>query len=299
MNIIITGASGFVGKNLSNYLIYKEYQVQKLSLRDSDWKDSINLNADAIIHLAGIAHDTSNTSEESLYFQINRDLTISVFKEFLKSDINDFFFFSSVKAAADSVDNVLDESIVPQPKTAYGKSKNEAEEYLLEQHLPPGKRIFIIRPTMIHGPGNKGNLNLLYNLVRKEIPWPLASFDNRRSFLSINNLSFLILKMLTQPQIESGIYNFADDETISTNKLISIIALSKGKKPKLWQIPAGLINNVAKIGNLLPLPLNSERLKKLTESYVVSNQKIKTALGIKKLPLTAEEGLQKTIKSFK
>lgn len=152
---------------------------------------------------------------------------------------------------------------------------------------------------MIHGPGNKGNLNLLYKVVDKGIPWPLANFENQRSFLSIDNLNFLILEMIENKGVSSGIYNLADDKPLSTNELVKIIANSSGKKEKLWHISADLIYSLAKLGDTLKFPLNSERLKKLTESYVVSNQKIKTALKIEKLPLSAEEGLKKTIRSFK
>lgn len=299
MKTIITGATGFVGQNLSIYLQEQQIHTQSVSLRSPAWTTEIGTTADAIIHLAGKAHDTSNTSVADEYFKVNRDLTIALFNEFLKSDIKDFFFFSSVKAVADTVDGVLYEDVMPKVVTPYGQSKLEAEEYLLKQELPSGKRLFIIRPCMIHGPGNKGNLNLLYKIVEKGIPWPLAAFKNQRSFLSIDNLSFLILEMLRNKEVKSGIYNFADDETISTNQLIKIIGNASGRKSKLWNISSSLITGVAKVGDIIKLPLNSERLKKLTESYVVSNKKIKTALNINKLPLSAEEGLIKTIQSFK
>src|SRR5690606_34965976 len=132
------------------------------------------------------------TADDEIYFKINRDLTIQLFNEFLKSSSKDFFYFSSVKAATDSVEGYLDEDFVAYPVTPYGKSKLAAEEHLLNQKLPEGKRVFIIRPCMIHGPGNRGNLNLLYKIVKKGIPWPLAAFENQRSFLSIDNLNFLI-----------------------------------------------------------------------------------------------------------
>lgn len=296
MNVIITGATGFVGQNLSKYLQSQYHDVQALSLRNS-W--ALNKNSDAIIHLAGKAHDTANTSAEEEYFKVNRDLTIQLYDEFLNSDIKDFFYFSSVKATADIIDGVLDENHYSNPKTPYGKSKLEAENYLLSKKLPENKRLFIIRPCMIHGPGNKGNLNLLYKIVEKGIPWPLAGFENKRSFLSIDNLNFLIGQMLSKKDLPSGIYNFADDNTISTNELISTVNKALGKKAKLWTISKNLIEKVAGFGDKLHLPLNTERLKKLTESYVVSNQKIKSALGIEKLPVSAEEGLIKTIKSFK
>src|SRR5690606_15400334 len=132
----------------------------------------IKTEANAIIHLAGKAHDMEAGDVEE-YFRINRDLTISLFDEFLVSNLRDFFFFSSVKAVADTVEKVLHENSTPLPKTPYGQSKLAAEQYILSKALPEGKRVFIIRPCMIHGPGNKGNLSLLYKIVEKGIPWPL------------------------------------------------------------------------------------------------------------------------------
>ena len=296
MNIIITGATGFVGKNLSKFLKEKGHHISPLSLRKA-WE--LDQNAEAIIHLAGKAHDTKNTSAEKEYFEINTELTKKLFDEFLNTAAQDFIYFSSVKAAADTVEGFLDENHKSNPQTPYGKSKLLAEEYLLSQKLPENKRLFIIRPCMIHGPGNKGNLNLLYKFVQKGIPYPLAAFENKRSFLSIDNLNFLILEMLSNKNVGSGIYNFADDEVLSTNELVKLIANTSGKKEKLWKISSKLISATAKMGDVMKLPLNSERLKKLTENYWVSNQKIKNALGIAKLPVSASEGLEKTIKSFK
>ncbi|WP_312339841.1 NAD-dependent epimerase/dehydratase family protein [Sphingobacterium sp.] len=298
MNVIITGASGFVGQNLTKYLIENEHRVQSLSLRNDNWINQFDNKADAIIHLAGKAHDTANTSHDQEYFDVNYYLTVNLFEEFIKSDIKDFFYFSSVKAVADSVDTIVREDITGNPLTAYGKSKYQAEQYLLGNKLIEGKRLFIIRPCMIHGPGNKGNLNLLFNVVKKGIPWPLASFHNERSFLSVDNLSFLIKAMLETKDLDSGIYNFADDESLSTNELVTLISETLGKKPRLSAIPSAFIKALVKVGDFLPLPLNSERLKKLTESYVVSNEKIKQGLYLEQLPISAKEGLKHTIQSF-
>jgi nucleoside-diphosphate-sugar epimerase len=295
MKIIITGASGFVGQNLSTFLTNEKLCVSHISLRN-EWNCSNSF--DAIIHLAGKAHDTENTASEEDYFNINTDLTKRIFDEFLHSDIKDFIYFSSVKAVADEVVDILDENKSPSPKTPYGRSKLKAEEYLLSKVIPDDKRLFIIRPCMIHGPGNKGNLNLLYKLVRKNIPWPLAAFDNKRSFLSIDNLNFLILQILTNREIKSGIYNFADDDFVSTNELIEIIDEALGKKTKQLKIYPFVIKSFSKIGDKLKFSLNSERLKKLTENYKVSNEKIKQHLNIRHLPMSTKEGLLKTIKSF-
>jgi nucleoside-diphosphate-sugar epimerase len=150
---------------------------------------------------------------------------------------------------------------------------------------------------MIHGPGNKGNLNLLYKVAGKGIPWPLGAYENRRSFTSMANLNFIVGQLL-EKDIEPGTYNIADDEPLSTNRLIELIAESRGKQPRIWNIGKKWVHLAAKPGDVLPLPFNSERLKKLTESYVVSNAKLKKALGIQTLPVTAEKGMRKTLRSF-
>ena len=297
MRVIITGSSGFVGVNLVSFLDKKKIEIDKISLRDLSWQNS-NKEADAIIHLAGKAHDTSRSSKPKEYFEVNRDLTIQLFNFFIDSEIKDFFYFSSVKAVADVIDSILLEEIEGDPKTPYGKSKLEAEQYLLSRDLPMGKRLFIIRPCMIHGPGNKGNLNFLLNLVKKGIPWPLGSYDNKRSFLGIDNLCFLINSMLENSSIRSGVYNFADDKPLSTNDLVSLISNVLNKNIRILKVNKRFIEVIARIGDKIPLPLNTERLKKLTDSYVVSNQKIKSALGIKELPFTVEEGLTRTVVSF-
>jgi len=296
--ILITGASGFVGRNLVPYLQQANMQGIAMSLRKDNWRAQLNSDFDAIIHLAGKAHDTKNTSAADEYFKVNTELTKDLFDIFLKSNARDFIYFSSVKATADTVTGILTEENNSQPATPYGQSKLKAEQYILAQSLPSGKRVFVIRPCMIHGPGNKGNLNLLYKFVARGIPYPLAAFENKRSFLSVENLCFAVKEILQRAEIPGGIYNLADDEALSTNEVVTCIAASLNKKPNLWRIPQGLLKTAAKIGDAIKLPLNSERLKKLTENYVVSNAKIKAVLGISSFPVSARDGLTKTIKSF-
>jgi nucleoside-diphosphate-sugar epimerase len=316
-NILITGAFGFVGTNLFKPLkTVFQCNLIALDVKEPDknkydvfhsWNDLDKIDwskIDTIIHLAGKAHDTKNTTEESAYFEINVGLTQKIFEYFLKSNASKFIFFSSVKAVADNVSGeFLTEETLPNPQTAYGKSKLAAEKYVLNQasdfQLPASnKKVYILRPSMIHGPGNKGNLNLLYKLVQKGIPWPLGAFKNNRSFTSIGNLAFIIQQII-QKDIEPGIYQIADDEPLSTNRLIELISESRNKKAHIWNINPKIISTLAKLGDNLHLPLNSERLKKLTESYVVSNQKLKNALGIDKMPVSAENGMRHTLESFK
>ena len=327
MNILITGIHGFVGSNLvaalkTEHCIYGLDIVAPVKdgvLATYSWDDLDSGKippVDAVIHLAGKAHDTKNKSAAEVYFKVNTGLTQRIFDWFLKQPTTQkFIFFSTVKSAADYVPgDVLTEDCVPTPVGPYGESKIKAENYIIGQFAPealsrpfhnfddsdsafPGKKVYIMRPCMIHGPGNKGNLNLLYNVVRKGIPWPLGAFENRRSFTSVGNLCAVIEGLLTK-NVPSGIYHMGDDEALSTNELIEVICSALGKKARIWRIPRGLMNAVAKLGGWLHLPLNPMRMQKLTENYVVSNAKIKAALKMDKMPVRAKDGLSDTIRSF-
>ena len=332
MTLLLTGIHGFIGSNL--VFAFKErhsiYGLDIISpekegiIKTYSWEDLDDLpEVDTIIHLAGKAHDIKprrqrrdvarNVSTE--YFKINTELTKTIFDYFLQSSAKQFIFFSSVKAAADSVEGeCLTEEVVPKPVGPYGESKIAAEEYIRVQgerykvneetvfHPSPctfhPKSIYIFRPCMIHGPGNKGNLNLLYNMVSKGIPWPLGAFENKRSFLNIWNLSYIVEQFILQNP-ESGIYHLADDEPVSTNELIELIAGSKNRKARILKLNRPLIKTIAKIGTACKLPINSERLQKLTENYVVSNRKMKQAIGIERLPVDVKDGLRQTLKTFR
>ena len=327
MIILITGVHGFVGSNLVKALS-REHEIFGLDII-APMKDGVKFtfgwkhldgkeipDVDAIIHLAGVAHDTKNQSAAEAYFKVNTDLTKKIFDWYLAHPTaKKFIQFSTVKSAADRVEgDYLTEECVPTPVGPYGESKIAAENYIIEKFAPEalkrpfhnftdedavvdGKKVYIMRPCMIHGPGNKGNLNLLYGVVSKGMPWPLGAFENRRSFTSIGNLQEVIMGLLTK-DVPSGIYHMGDDEALSTNELIEVICSALGKKAHIWNIPRGLMNGVAKLGDVLHLPLNSLRMQKLTENYVVSNAKIKAALGLKEMPVRAKDGLKETIKSF-
>ena len=309
MNILITGIHGFVGSNIVKALskantlygldiISPEKNGVKKTFSWNDLDNGIIPDIDAIIHLAGKAHDTKNKSQSDVYFNVNTKLTQKIYDYYLTSSATKFIFFSSVKAAVDSVPgDILTEEVPTNPVGPYGESKVKAEEYIQTKWEAGDKKTYILRPCMIHGPGNKGNLNLLYGVVSKGIPWPLGRFDNKRSFTSVDNLCFVIRGLL-EKNIATGIYQMGDDEALSTNELIKVMCSAMGRKARIWYLPKSLMRTLAKVGTWTYLPLNSERLRKLTENYVVSNSKIKRALGIDKMPVSASDGLVKTIKSF-
>lgn len=297
MKIKITGGSGFVGSNLVPFLERNNYSVDKINREELNGVTALHLQGIyCIVHLAGKAHDLKNLSDAKEYYDVNFELTKKVFDAFLVSDAVKFIFLSSVKAVADVVEDSLTENDVPKPKTDYGKSKLMAEDYILKQQIPHNKQVYILRPCMIHGPNNKGNLNLLFGLVKKKIPYPLAAYNNKRSFLSIDNLLFVIEKLISK-DIENGIYNVADDEPISTTELVGILAESLGQKASFIKIPSKVVEFFAKVGDVFHLPMNTHRLTKLTENYVVSNKKIIKVLGIN-MPINVREGLAITAKSF-
>jgi nucleoside-diphosphate-sugar epimerase len=289
--IFLTGSSGFVGISVLNYFGINNILLYE---RGDDFKFH---SASSVIHLAGKAHDKKKISNSDQYYIVNTELSKKVFDAFLCSDAKVFITLSSVKAVADNVVGYLTEDCIPNPITHYGKSKLLAEEYILSKEIPEGKRVYVLRPCMIHGPENKGNLNLLYNIFTKNIPWPLGAFENERSFCGIDNLMFIFKELIEREDIPSGIYNVADDEPLSLNEVIRLIANSQNRKPIIWKISKRLIERLAFLGDKLHLPLNTERLHKLTSSYVVSNKKIKRVIG-KSLPVSSRDGLIRTFNSF-
>jgi nucleoside-diphosphate-sugar epimerase len=297
INCLITGSTGFVGTNLLKHLkVIDNIKTINLDLRISK-SIQISDNIDCVIHLAGKAHDLKNVSDSSEYYYVNYELTKQLFDAFIDSKAKTFIFISSVKAAVDYVENELTEQIIPAPNTHYGISKLQAENYIIKHASFSNKKYFILRPSLIHGPGNKGNFNLLFNFMKYGIPWPLGCFNNNRSFCSIDNLTFVIEELITRKDIVSGIYNVADDEPMSTNQLIEVISIATNKKILIFHIPKWIIMVLARIGDILPFPINSEKLQKLTENYVVSNLKLKQVLK-KDFPINSKNGLLHTFNSF-
>lgn len=296
--LILGGNSGFIGSHLSDKL-GNSFDCKFVSMRNFDWL-SENFSPKCVINLVGKAHDFTGTATEQDFYFANFELAKKAFQIFIDSDASVFIHVSSL-AAIEEIESLkpLSEIASYNPLSPYGKSKRAAEEWLLEQTLPFGKKMIILRPPMVHGSGDKGNLNQLYKLVSKGIPYPLTQFKNKRSFLSVENFCYFIEQILfKKDNMETGIYHLADDETLSSNEIIKIIKEETGFNTPCLPLPKSLIRWVSRVGDRTTLPLNTWRLKKLTSTLVVSNKKIKIALSIQRLPLTAKEGLRETIRSF-
>jgi len=300
MNVQIIGASGFIGQNLCKKLDAERYRVKTLSLRDPLWKNNLGVDGSVIINLVGKAHDHRKIATESDFYYANVELLKEVYHAFCDSDSRLLIHISSLAAQEEFESNkVLNEEMPCNPSSWYGLSKRAGEEWLMNRVLPDNKRVVILRPPMVHGPGDKGNLGLLYKLVCKGIPYPLSAYQNHRSFISIDNFVFFIEKIIDKMDaIPFGIYNISDDGFLSTKEIVTVIKHICGRKTPDIAVPKFVINNLAKIGDVLPFPLNSSKLRKMTSTLTVSNEKIKRTLGISNLPLNAKEGLEKTVQFF-
>lgn len=306
-NVLITGVTGFLGQAIvsayharpdvklfghSRDVVKARAIFANLRIRivdDAPGSILRDLKIDTVIHLAGIAHDLSNRYVSEDYFVVNDRATCSLYDSFLTSPAARFIFLSSIKAAVDIASSPVEEDVVPAPVSPYGQSKLNAEQYI-QQHSSEGKKFYILRPCMIHGPGNKGNLNLLYKYVRSGLPFPLGAFENQRSFLSVDNLTFTILELIGGT-VPSGVYHLADDGSMSTADLYRLISRTTRKSPTVLNIPRPLV----KAG--FQLLMKKKMLDKLTEDMLVSNAKIKKYLS-RPLPTNLEDGLIKTIQSF-
>ena len=313
MKILITGVHGYVGSNLVETL--KEdhviYGLDIFSQKNDGIENTFHwialddlegMELSALIHLDNYSHNDKVKDIPVISFEERVDYTRKIFDFFLASDMKKFIFMSSMKAVSDKgADDLLNEDSVPSPGDSIGESKLASENYILSKQaewVAKGKEVYILRPCVIHGPGSKGSMNLLYNVVRKGIPWPLGNFRNERTYTYIDNLCYVVKGLLGKTPT-SGIYNVADDEIVSIIELVKIICEAVGKKPRIWHFSKGTMDFLAKLGDFLHLPLNTRRLLKLTQNYVVSNDKIKAALGVEQMPVRAKDGLERTVKSFK
>ena len=248
MRVQLTGASGFIGLNIRQ-LIKAEFVSSKISLANT-----FTITEEIFIHLAGIAHNIDGEKRSNDYYYINTDLTKKAFDAFLLSNANKFILLSSVKSIRNESDSIITEDTIEAPSTAYGKSKLEADNYILSQNLPQGKFIYILRPALVTGPGVKGNMLKLFNL-------------------------------------SSGIYLLSDNETISTSTIISELSSNKLDHNYLSVFFTYLFRLLLSIDKLMGYTSFFRSLRTLTSNYVISNAKITKALG-QSLPFSALDGIR-------
>jgi UDP-glucose 4-epimerase len=235
MRIGVTGTTGFVGRR---FMAIRAEGLEKrsLDLRGKSFTELPLQELDAIVHLAGKAHEMQPIPEW-IYVKVNFELTRDLADAAMAAGVKQFIYISSTKVYGDEVNEVLTEFSDCHPADPYGKSKRQAEEYLLSIARPEFK-VAILRPPLIYGPGVKGNMIRLMDLAAKDLPLPLGNAGNRRSMVYLDNLVALIHQVIQQEA--EGIFVGGDAAPISTDALIRMIRQGMGKRPNLFTLPGGL-----------------------------------------------------------
>jgi nucleoside-diphosphate-sugar epimerase len=243
MKVVVTGASGFLGRYLINVLRDSGHEITAASRSRveipgifyapspelgpcADWRDTLQ-GVDAVVHLAGRAHVTSekaNLDTEQSYFRINTEGTKALAHQAAAAGVKHFVLLSSCHAVRAQSDDMMTGDTKPHPVSAYGRSKLAAEKAIQEELRTSGCAWTILRPPLVYGRGNQANFGLLLKLVKTGIPLPLASVRNRRSFIYVENLVDLISKCLGNAKAFGKVYLPSDGEDVSTPELIRAIA---------------------------------------------------------------------------
>lgn len=272
--LLITGSNSYIGNNLSEWLkqYANEYIVETISLRNGSWKDADFSHYDTVLHLAGIAHVSSNPKQKEQYYKVNRDLTIKTAEKAKQDGVKQFIFMSSIIVYGGSVLNngVIDESTVPRPGDFYGDSKLQAEQGIisLESEI---FRVAIIRPPMVYGENSKGNYPKLASLAKRTPIFPKV--ENKRSAIYIDNLCEFI--RLTIENQASGVFFPQNKEYISTSELVRLIAEVNGKNVMLTKIFNPFINLLSKKVNIFYKLFGDLVYSKSMSEYKV-NYRVKT-----------------------
>ena len=326
MKILVTGASGFVGNFLLAALGDAGHEVRAASRSrveqqgidyvlapelgpDADWSGALN-GVDVVIHLAGRAHVPSKNADaetEEVYFRINTEGTRALAEQAAAAGAKHFVFLSSCHAVAAESEVQITEKTQPNPVTAYGRSKLEAERAIRKALSNTACAWTILRPPLVYGKGNKANFGLLLKLVKSGIPLPLASVRNRRSFVYVENLVDVIVACLGNPKAFGKTYLPSDGEDVSTPALIRKIAkanqsfqcsefskqcagrstLGSRRTLRLFPFPESILKALGRFPGL-------GALRKLTSSLYVDSEPLRKDLGWSPR-FTMEEGLVKTL----
>lgn len=285
MKLLFTGASGFLGQNVKP-LLEKKYEVKTMGLTEvDDFKTDLSTEIpeltetfDIVFHAAGKAHSIPNSQEEDkVFFDVNYQGTVNLCTALEQSGIPRAFIFVSTVAVygVDFGDDISEDHPL-QGKTPYALSKIQAEQYLTTWCAKNNVKLGIIRPSLIAGPNAPGNLGAMVNGIKTSKYLSIGGGTARKSVLMVQDISTLIPLLVEK----GGVYNVCDDVQPSFRQLEIIIAKQLDKNlPK--SIPYFIAKVMALVGDLLgsKAPINSLKLKKITESLTFSNNKAKTELG--------------------
>jgi len=262
--VLVTGGTGFIGRRLVNGLEASGADCILLSrdavkghktivydlLKDRINKDDLN-GVETIFHLAGYAHDISSNNNDCLYQALNVDATTHLAELAGSSGVKSFIFISSVKAGGFDKDILLNEETQLEPEGIYGKTKREAELRLLEIGKNYNMHVAILRPSLVYGPGVKGNLKLMISGVKKGWIPPLPEIGNRRSMIHVDDLVEAILLVATNKTSNGEIFIATDGNSYSARKIYDAMCKISGKSVSNWSIPYVFFYIIGKLNGRL------------------------------------------------
>lgn len=305
MKVLLTGGTGFLGVNLvknleqhcittiapvrrkmhsfNSFVHYPIFNdISKIAQDESMFK-----GVDAVIHTAALAH-SKNISEES-YEQINHNLTITLAKAASKFNVKRFIFISSIGVHGTSNNTPFKVTDKTNPVENYAISKYEAEIGLKKIAEGTGMEVVIIRPPLVYGKNAPGNFGVLLKVAEKNLPLPLGSINNQRSFVAIDNLVDLIVTCIDYPDAANQTFLVSDDEDISTSNLLKKLTLAAGKKP--WLLPVSVLF----LKFLASMVGKKAAVERFSSSLTVDIEHTKKTLNWKP-PITLDEGVRRCFK---
>ncbi|MBD1906698.1 NAD-dependent epimerase/dehydratase family protein [Funiculus sociatus GB2-A5] len=323
MRIFITGATGFIGSHLLPFLNQQDWQIVTASRSydisnkllnnitqvpigeidgNTNWQNAIN-GIDTVIHLAARAHILQDKSPnpEADFFKVNTEGTANLVKQSIAAGVKHFVFISSIGAIASESNHPLTENTSPQPDTPYRRSKRQAEIALIDLASHSNMTWTILRPPLVYGAGNPGNMERLVKLIDRGLPLPFGLVKNRRSLIYVGNLVDAIATTLTHPKATNQIFLVSDGQDLSTPQLIRKIADNRGQPCKLLPVPPSLLKIAGYLGDTVehlskkPLPLNTPTINRLLGSLFIDSSHIQTTLNWQP-PYTIDEGLLQTLR---
>lgn len=312
MQVLITGAAGFVGKVLVESLA-NEACLVRLALRanesnaQQDYFSVGNINAntnwqnalgsiDVVIHLAARVHVMRETSDDPLaeFREVNVLGTEHLARSAAATGVKRLVYVSSIKVNGEETQSgqAYSEQSNPAPQDPYGVSKWEAEQVLHQVAKETGLEVVIVRPPLVYGPDVKGNFAQMISVVARGVPLPFASVNNKRSLIYVKNLVDALILCATHPSAAGNTYLLSDGEDVSTSDLLRKLAVATGKKPRLFSCPVVLLELAARMFG------KSAQVGRLLGSLQVDSSKIRRELGWMP-PFSMDDGLKATVEDKK
>jgi nucleoside-diphosphate-sugar epimerase len=306
LNILLTGASGFIGHRLLEFLENSQFDVTSAVRRQlsknsakhffiesldgkTDWNASL-ADKEVVIHVAGLAHvknkNIDPTGARNLFWEVNAEGSINLARQAAAAGIKRFIFISSIGVNGSSTEKPFNQADIVNPCDAYAESKYEAEKRLWELQDQTGMEVVIIRPPLVYGTNAPGNFGSLVSWVQKGLPLPLGSIHNKRSFVALDNLVDLIITCIDHPGAANETFLVSDGEDLSTTQLLQGVAAAMGKPSRLIPVPAGLLQFGA---TLLGKKAMAQRLLGSLQVDISHTQKRLNWTP----PLTVKQGLQR------